>query len=341
MRNIAIISLLIPITLTAGILADEELRPTIQETISMRFGHHYREADSILLELQTEYPDDPAPLFLRGSNLLDNMQHREDYRDAEQVYLLLDSAIAFAENDTSDPWHIWIIGSSLGYKAIIQAEMGKLILALKTSLGAMSYLERAHQHHETSADAALGMGGYYYWKSAKLRFLTYLPLMKDRRSEGMHFLREARDESIYSREAAMHSLVYIYCEEGMLDSARCMRDSIAANYPGSLLPLWYDLAISEASQDLEAYFLAASVLSTALDTCGEEQIINRLEAHLLAATAASELEDWASICQHYTAVLGYQLPSWVNDDSRNQISDFRELAATAAERGEPCQKIVE
>jgi len=322
----------------AGILGDEGLRPLIQRTIAMRFEHRYAEADSILRELRDEYPDDPAPLFLRGSNLHDDMMNREDYRRFDEMTAIFDSAISMAKRGNPDAWNYWIIGSSLGYKAIALAELGRYLAAFKTSAEAVGYLERAFKTPETRADAALGIGGYHYWKSAKLGLLTYLPFVPDHRREGIEYLRLARTESLYSRDAAIHALVYVFCEEEMVDSAEALRDTIRMKYPGSLLPLWYDLLIAGKKRDLENYFYAADELSCALDTLGDEQIINRVETHLLAATAASELEDWDFVCVHCTAVLEEHFPPWVIKNNRSRINELKELAITAAEKGAACPK---
>ncbi len=322
----------------ASILDDPDMQKTVGEIISMRFVHKYEEADSMIVELREAFPFDPAPLFLRGSNLQDWMLNNEDYRRSYEMNAYLDSAIALSKSDTLDPWNLWVIGSSYGYKAISLAEQGKYIQAFGTSSEAMEYYERAYDYPAVSADAALGMGGYSYWKSAKLGILTYLPFVDDNKEEGIELLNEARWNSIYSRDAAIHALVYIYCEENMIDSARVMRNLIEEKYPGSLLPLWYDLAIYEAEGNLESYLDAADQLSLALDTLGEEQVINRVTVHLLAANAAAKLEDWAFVCLHCTAILEERLPSWVIDRSRSEINDLKDLAYKAAEEGAACPK---
>lgn len=320
-----------------GILADAEMHPLIGEIISMRFEHRYDEADSIIVELCAAYPDDPAPLFLRGSNLQDWMLNAEDYRRADEMNAYLDSAIAIANRDTSDAWNLWLIGSAQGYKAIAQAEQGKYLAALKTSSEAMRFYDLAYKSPSTRAEAALGMGGYNYWKSSKLGLLTYLPLVPNRKSEGIAFMSEARDNSLFSRDAAIHALVYVFCDAGMIDSAIALRDSIAERYPSSLLPLWYDLAITEATGNLRSYFRAAVALTEALDTIGEEQTVNRVTARYYAASAASSLRDWDAVCRHASAILDDSLPGWAFASVKSDVEALRKLSIQAEREGGRCR----
>lgn len=337
-KRAAIAIIIIFAVLQAGILGEPDMRESIGEIISLRFEHRYQLADSLIVELREKYPYDPAPLFLRGSNLQDCMLNSEDYRRSDEMNAYLDSAVALAKSDTLNPWNLWIIGSAYGYKAIAQAEQGKYLQALSLSNDAMDYYERAYQNPATRAEAALGMGGYSFWKSSKLGVLTFLPFVPDRKEEGIELLHEARENSLYSCDAAVHALVYTYCEEGKLDSARIMSDYIEEKYPTSLLPLWYDLAITEADGDLEDYLDAADRLSIALDTFGVEQAINRITVHLYAATAAARLDDWAFVCLHCTAILEERLPAWVLETSRSEIEQLKELAYKAAEKGAACPK---
>lgn len=320
----------------AGIFGDPLFLPMVSEIISLRFDHEYRIAEDKIRKLKKEYPSDPGVYFLLASNLHDDMLNRENYSRIETMNALFDTAIALAKSDTTDPWNIWIIGSSLGYRAIAFAEMGRYFSAIRTAGDAMGYLEKARKHKATYADAALGTGGYRYWKSAKLGILTALPFFADERQEGIDELRLARGNSIYSSEAAIHALVYIFCEEGMVDSARAMRDIIHTNHPKSLLPLWYDLAIAEKDGDLKKYFMTANELSARLDSIGEEQSANRIEVHRLAAESAKRLGDWEMVCYHCSAVLNSRFSSEIESERKKTINAMAELAKEARKKGYSC-----
>ena len=316
----------------AGILSDESLRPLVQQTIAMRFEQRYSEADSIIESLRTAYPNDPAPLFLKGSNLHDDMTNREDYRDADRVDAIFDTAIGMAIADTSDPWNIWIIGSSLGYKAMTDIEFGRYFSAYGTSRRALGFLKIALSKPETHFDAALGTGGYYFWASSALGFLTYLPLVPDNRDEGLEYLREARDSSLYSRDAAAHALVYVFCKMGQTDSARAMRDIISKKYPSSILPLWYNLSIAEADDNSTEYLAAAERLCAALDTLGSGQAANLVEIHYYAAIAAKNLSRWDTASYHCNKILESELPPWVREKYADEIEDAEGILREAIER---------
>ncbi|MCK5833249.1 hypothetical protein KAH81_06210 [bacterium] len=289
----------------SGILSDENVRPIIQSTIACRFDHRYAKADTIIDSLRLVFPNDPAPLFLKGSNLHDKMTHYEDYSEIFTMNCILDSAITLASENLVDPWNFWIIGSSLGYKAMAEIESGNYFSAYNTSREALDYLKTAMDSQETRADAALGAGGYYYWVSRSLGFLTYLPLVPDNREEGLELLRTAFTESHYSRDAAAHALVYIFCKSEEFDSARAYSCYIEEKYPSSLLPLWYKLSIAEALKDLSKYLVAAESLSCALDTLGIKQGANAIEIHYFSAIAAKDLKLWDRAIFHCDKALDF------------------------------------
>ena len=321
-----------------GILGEKNLQPFIRSAIELRFEHRYAKADSIFLDLQKKYTGDPAPYFLRASNLHDKMLHCEDFERIGEMNALFDTAIALAEKDTSDGWNYWIIGSSYGYRAITLAKLGKYLLAINVSSDAMDYLEKACKYPEIRADAALGIGGYDYWRTAKLGILTYLPFVPDKRKAGLSNLHIAEKMSVFSQDAARHALVYIYCEEEKLDSAAMERDYIAAKYPSSVLPLWYNLAIEEKRENIEKIFLAGDELSVALDTLGNEQANNRIYVHHLAAEKAVRLEYWDLVCIHCTAVLAGHLPPKNLEANKKKIEQLTEWAKMAADKGASCHQ---
>ncbi len=318
--------------LNAGILGDPSREALIRSIVDMRFLHRYTEAEATIDSLRAEFPNDPAPLFLKGSNLHDHMTHREDYRDIDRMNAVLDSAILLAGKDLSDPWNLWIVGSSLGYKAMAEVEKGGYLSAYSTSREALGYLKSAMKSPQTRADAALGAGGYFYWVSNSLGFLTYLPLVPDNRDEGKTLLKEAFDKSRYSRDAAAHALVYVFCKSGELDSARVYRDYVARKYPSSLLPLWYDLSIAEAEKNLARYFTAAEKLAEALDTLGLEQGVNALEIHHYSAIAARDLKLWDRAVFHCDQVIRLGREGDLKSRFKNEIKDCIAIRRLALEK---------
>ncbi|HHS50752.1 MAG TPA: hypothetical protein ENN07_06505 [candidate division Zixibacteria bacterium] len=332
MARTLIVILTVAVSSFAGILGDETVRPAILEAIECRFDHRFARADSIIDSLAAEFPHDPAPLFLRGSNLYDEMMHREDYSEVSRMNAILDSAIFSARTNTVDPWNLWIVGSALGYKAMAKIKLGKYLAGYGTSRDALGYLKLALDSPETRADAALGAGGYYYWASATIGFLRYLPLVSDNRDEGLDLLREAYDGSHFSRYAAGHAMVYIFINRNELDSARVYRDTIAERFPESLLPLWYNLAIAEAEKSLENYYTAAHALAFALDTLGDEQIVNFVEVHHFAAMSAKDLTLWDKAIYHCDKVLNAIEDDELSRRFRSQAKDCEAIRKTAIER---------
>lgn len=340
MRQIILILTIcfLPILASAGILGDNPPNDKILEIMGMRFDHRYKQAREELIELEKEHPNDPGIVFMRASNLFEEMQHREDFRRATELESLLEKATNLANFDSNNPWNIWIIGNCHIYRALLQIQQGKYFTAWKSSSRGMDYLKKALKNPITSHDAALSVGGYYYWKSSQLGFLTDIPFVADNSHGGIRLLYRAMQNSYYCREAAVHSLVYVYCDLENLDSAKVLRDSLHTIYPNSILPLWYDLAIGEASGDKDLFYLSADTLARVLDTLGKEQSVNKILVHLAAAQIASEVEKWEAVSFHVNSVFSQDIPDWVKKEKSNEINELEELAREAEKRGEECMR---
>jgi tetratricopeptide (TPR) repeat protein len=131
-----------------------------------------------------------------------------------------------------------LLGTALGSEAFTRAQRGDWFGAATLGLSAASSFETALELDSTLVDALAGVGTYYYWKTRRIQFLTWLPFVPDRREEGIAMLRRCMEEGTYNRFAAMSSLVGIYNDSREYGNSIEIANRALAAYPGNRIFLW-------------------------------------------------------------------------------------------------------
>jgi tetratricopeptide (TPR) repeat protein len=126
----------------------------------------------------------------------------------------------------------------MGYLAFFQGQTGEWFAALKNGVNAIDYLEQAVLYDSTFYDAYLGIGVYKYWKSTKLKSISWIPFVKDERAEGIRLIRKATDSSSRSKYMGMHQLIYILLNYGDFFRAKQYADEAIKKYPDSQFMWW-------------------------------------------------------------------------------------------------------
>jgi tetratricopeptide (TPR) repeat protein len=168
-------------------------------------------------------------------------------------------------------------------------------------------LETAVSRDSFLVDAYTGIGTYYYWKTRKIEFLTWLPFVADRREQGIALLQQCARGGAYNRFAAMSALVTIYLDAARYDKAAETARSALAVYPKNRIFLW-GLATSlerggNAKEAADAY---ARLLQSILDDT-RPNIYNELVCRLNLLTLRIRLN--------------------AEGDRGRELSRIRELAA--------------
>ena len=134
-------------------------------------------------------PDNPIGYLLLGiTHYSISNQFRTD-ACTDTAFFYLDSCIALAKSriarEPSNPDWYFVLGSAHGYRALHRGAHGSWWGAFKDANQASSNLKKCLELDSTYMDAWYGIGVGDYWKSAKAKFLTWLPFISDKRDQGI------------------------------------------------------------------------------------------------------------------------------------------------------------
>ncbi|MCX6137001.1 MAG: hypothetical protein NTV54_05855 [Ignavibacteriales bacterium] len=250
---LCILSVLAAAVATAQRLPDARLHERIVQGIDLTLEQRYPDARSVFRSIVQSWPEHPAgPLFL-AAVLQAECSDYDQWLSRSVFDSLLDKAADLAErmiaHQTGDSWGYYYAGTASAYRSFAESEEGNWYAALREGIGSAGKFEEALNCDAGFTNAMSGLGTYYYWKSRKTEFLTWLPFVKDKRKEAISLLTRAADNSPYESSVALSSLMWIMIEEGRYGEALQSADRILTRYPDNRSVLWGALTAHERMRD--------------------------------------------------------------------------------------------
>jgi len=265
-----------------------EVDSLLYRGINLTLLHEYDSARSVFRIVAEKYPDDPAgPVFEAGVLQTMAMDYEEFIPGAEFDSLIA-LAKAKAESTIADRpksgWPHLLLGTALGNDAFAQAQRGDWFAAATLGMSSASSFETALELDSTLVDALAGMGTYYYWKTRRIQFLTWLPFVPDRRDEGISLLRQCMQHGVYNQFAAMSSLVGIYNDAEDYEKSVTVANLALSKYPGNRIFLWGLATALERGQRPGEAKVAYQRLLTAITNDSRSNRYNELVCRLKILT---------------------------------------------------------
>ncbi len=222
----------------------------LRHGISLTMTEHFDSARVVFGALVKHDPNDfAARLYLAGVDHAE-MLDREEYDRKDKFKSDAEHAIELAEDALKrghdSAWAYLTIGNAHAYIASLEAKDGSWWTAMRRGLKAKGAYLDALKVDPNMYDAYLGLGTYHYWKSAKTEFINWLPLVGDRKDDGVEELHLAVDSSLFSSDLALNSLVWIHLDREQPDQALVCAQRLSVKYPSSRLVRW-GLAFSNYS----------------------------------------------------------------------------------------------
>lgn len=227
-----------------------------------------------------------APLihsFYTASVLSSKMTHYENqaedrrFRKAvERTLFLADSLLALNKNNSKEQAKLYFYkGSALGYLGYYAGQTQSWFAAYSNGTESVEYLEKCIAVDSTYWDAYLGIGVYYYWRSARL---NWLPFLKDRKEEGIDLIMKTIAHQGRSRYLAMHQLIYILLDYKSYDQALYLGKKVVEKYPQSAFMYW---AYSHVLMKQKNYSLAIAAYKNLIEILSADSAHN--PNHMLTA----------------------------------------------------------
>ena len=198
-----------------------ELDRLLQRGIRSVLLQSYDEAESTFAATTERFPESPAgPLFHAAV-----LHQRAGDLGIEFNSGMFDSLLTLVHvrcdvRTSRDPlWNKSILATAKGMLAVEAAEEGSWVIVIRDAIASSSLAEEVLGTDSTMYDAALPLGNYYYWKTRKTEFLTWLPFVGDMRDRGIALLRKCAEHGRYQRYAALNSLVWVLIDAARVDEA--------------------------------------------------------------------------------------------------------------------------
>jgi tetratricopeptide (TPR) repeat protein len=219
-----------------------EVDSLLRHGIDLTLRHEYDAARNVFRSMNQKYADDPTGLVFEAGVLQTMSMDYEEFLPGNEfdslISLAKEKAESAIEHYRNSGWPHLLLGTALGSEAFTRAQRGDWFAAATLGLSSASSFETALELDSTLVDALTGVGTYYYWKTRRIQFLTWLPFVPDRREEGIALLRRGMEEGVYNRFAAMSSLVGIYNDSEEYENSVVIANLALAKYPGNRIFLW-------------------------------------------------------------------------------------------------------
>jgi len=195
-------------------------------------------------------------------------------------------------DDTRSAEGYYYLGMSYSYFAYSAFRDGKdWIGGLKHGMTAYDNLKLALKCDPKCYDAMTGTGTYMYWKSRKMSFLTWTPLVDDEREKGISMLRKAAKNATYTGTQAINALIWIYIEEERWGDAIRAAQSVLKYYPDHRLFLWGLASAAEGKEDWKLARSAYERIVASVDAGIEEPRYVLIQARAKIGRMAMNMGD--------------------------------------------------
>ena len=238
-----------PVEALAQPFADLPIRDVFLRGIDLTLKQDYPSAKALFQSVIEKYPDNPGGYLYLAGTVQAEFSDYEDGFNRRLFDSLLAKGEALADHliekkDSAD-WGYYYAGTALSYRAFSESERGNWPSVILDGLNSAKMFERCLELNPKFYDAMSGLGTYYYWRSKKTEFLSWLPFVSDRKKEGIALLRNAVDNGTYDSFEALNSLILVLTEEERYDEALPLTVRALEKYPDNRSFLWCLVGIVE------------------------------------------------------------------------------------------------
>ena len=315
-------------------------QPTTKELILRGIDSGIREnyelAESIFKRIISAEPENPEGYFFLGACYQTQMIDLEsDFREKE-FYHNMGKSIELSkkriEKNENDIWAHFYFGNSYGSIAVYDAKHKRWWSGLKKGLKAKSAFKKVIELDSTFYDAYLGLGSYHYWVSVVTKALRWLPFFRDEREKGVDEVKLAAAKSLYSKESAQYSLIYIYLEEKEYDKAINLAKAMNLEFPESKLFLWPLADALYLKREWENSIRHYEKILELISNPDPSGYFNTIECRHRIAECYFHLELYERCKEECEKILSYQLSKGVQKKLKKELKDTRRLLKECEER---------
>ena len=216
------------------------LDPIILELIENVHHEHFDKAIALADKMIELAPHHPVGYFFKSAIYDTIIRDYGDHRHYVLFDTMVNKAIDLSVNlldeekkngEPDDEWLHFYLGGSLGFRGLYRFNQNKLLSAFRDGIAAIKQLDISMQINPELYDSYYGLGCFYYWKSAKSRFLWFLPFVSDERAKGIEQLIMAVKKGRYTSNESRNALLRVYLNEQMYDKTIQLAEIIEEEHP--------------------------------------------------------------------------------------------------------------
>lgn len=201
----------------ADTIFDQSLLQIVNATFHDQFDLAIHIADSLI----EKRSDHPAPYFFKAAILQGVMSTYRINWYQKEVERNVAKSIEVGNvlmTKSTDPWLHFYVGGAYGYRGFNRFRKLNFIGAYRDAQRGIGHFEKALQKDSTLYDIYLGLGSYYYWRTAKSKFLRIITFwIPDKRELGMAQLQFTIDHGRYAVYDALYVLLAALYDFGNYD----------------------------------------------------------------------------------------------------------------------------
>ncbi|HTR81654.1 MAG TPA: hypothetical protein VMM58_08485 [Bacteroidota bacterium] len=242
---------------------DDLLHDQVMRGIDLTLQQDYPAAKEVFRSVIKDYPDNPAGyLYLAGTLQAEYSDYEDGFKRGLFDSLLAKGGVLadhLIENKDSADWGYYFAGTALSYRAFSESERGNWPSVVIDGMNSAKMFEKCLEVNPQFYDAMSGLGTYYYWRSKKTEFLSWLPFVKDRKKEGIALLKTAAEKGTFEKFLAMNSLSLVLTEEERYDEALQVIQQGLDKYPDNRSFLWCLVGVVERVSHKDTAAMKADV----------------------------------------------------------------------------------
>ncbi len=194
-------------------LFDQELTEILRLTVLDRHAETIPIVDSLI----KAHPDHLAPYFFKAAILqgwMATFRFSQFQNEVEEnVQKVIDIGDELLKNE-NDPWVHFYLGGAYGYRGFARFRKYNFIGAYKDARRGINHFKEALKVDSTLYDVYLGLGSYFYWRTAKSKFLRIITFwIPDKRELGLNQLEFTLKHGRYAINETIYVLLASYYDD--------------------------------------------------------------------------------------------------------------------------------
>jgi len=289
----------------------------------------YKKAIEVFRQLIQLHPDHPIGYFYVAAvyDLINQNYRITTFEDEYEK--AIDRAIKVGErylsNHQKDALAHFYLGGAYGFRGLHRVRKRQWLKVFADGYRGLRHLQISLKLRPDLYDAYYGLGLYHYWRSAMAGVLRYLPLISDKRQQGINELRLAIEKGRYVKIECQFALAAVYYNEARYDSALAIYDSLYVRFPRDPSMIYMRARTMEKLGRWNEVLNLSQNLLNIITAYPYQSIGYQIECHYLIALALSKLGRTDEALQHLQTAMALHKKRNSKKELEGPLEDYKQI----------------